>query len=107
MWSHANLGEVAVIEQILHDQQVHLCDLRLATALVLLRLPESDLVAAEDFRQQSRSLFAPLAELATGKTLTTYFRDDSRRHVVEVCWRKCLHGLKLGPRELLGNEPII
>lgn len=52
------LRESTVIEEILHHHQIHLRRLRFAVALVLGGLLEGQLVTAQDFSEENRSLKA-------------------------------------------------
>ena len=52
----ADLGESSVIEQVLHNQEVHLCRLRFAWAFVLSGLLESQLIAPENLCQKGWAL---------------------------------------------------
>lgn len=50
------LSKPAVIEQVFHDQEIHLRDLRLSWTFPCFGLPESELIASENFGEKSGPL---------------------------------------------------
>jgi hypothetical protein len=98
--------ETPIVEQVLHDKKIHLRRPEFACA-GFGRLLERDLEAAEDLREEGRSLtMSLLAGVGEYKPMT-YVMSDSRGHVVEVRGSEGRHGLQLGPRDVFSDETLV